>query len=153
MSDPVILDLGLVMRTVAARYQTSVDLIRGRRSTVAVIRARHVAMFLAHRLLPVKSSVEIGRAFHRDHTTVLAAVAKVEAQVMRDAGFAAELRRLEIELLAMAPVQDADMDAALRAAGTIAAEVNHALIHEAARDPKRFLERVGKLFGGAPCAG
>ncbi len=153
MSDPVILDLGLILRTVAARYQTSVDLMRGRRSTVAVIRARHVAMFLAHRLFPAKSSGEIARAFNRDHTTVLAAVAKVGVQAVRDAGFAAELLLLETELRAAALVPDADMEAALRAAGTIAAEVNHALIHEAAKDPKGFMERVGKLFGGAPCAG
>lgn len=52
------------------------DLMRGGRPA-QVADARHVAMAVVHRL-PLKcSSVRIGRMFHRDHTSVLHAIRKV----------------------------------------------------------------------------
>lgn len=53
--------------------------IMGRSQKAKVAHARHVAMFLIHR--KGHSLSEIGRFFGRDHTTVMAAVRKVEAML------------------------------------------------------------------------
>ena len=60
-----------------------------------VTRARHIAMFLARTHLQM-SLPELGRAFGgRDHTTVLASVAKIDSTRQQDASLQALLVRLE----------------------------------------------------------
>ncbi len=67
------------------------------------VRARHVGMFLA-RELTTYSLPEIARRFGKtDHTTVLHAVRKIEAQAAQDAGLQAELELLRAGI-AGAPV-------------------------------------------------
>ena len=144
--DLTVLDIGLIMRTVARRYQTTVELMRGRRNAEAVLKPRHMAIWLTYRLLPSRSSAEIGRAFNRDHTTILSAIKRVEERCLVDEVYAGELRHLEADLRAMALIPDADQDAALQTAATIASEVNHILTRSAAADPVGFMARVGKLF-------
>jgi chromosomal replication initiator protein len=56
-------------------------LARNRRPEVA--RARQVAMYLAHELSH-ESSAEIGRELHRDHSTVLHAIKRVQADLPTD---------------------------------------------------------------------
>ena len=56
---------------------------QGPRSNSPLLRARHIAMFVARHLTP-QSLPAIGRAFDRDHTTVLHAVRKVDQLVYRD---------------------------------------------------------------------
>ncbi len=64
----------------------------------AVVRPRQVAMYLA-KTLTHHSLPEIGRRFGpRDHTTVLAALRRVEARIARDPAFAAEVEGLRQEL-------------------------------------------------------
>lgn len=79
-----------IQRTVARHYNISrADMISARR-TANVVRPRQFAMYLAKKLTP-KSLPEIGRRFgHRDHTTVIHAVRKMEALVARDSALAAE---------------------------------------------------------------
>lgn len=48
-----------------------------------VTRARHIAMY-ASRLMTPHSLPTIGKAFHRDHTTVLIAVRQLDVKVNRD---------------------------------------------------------------------
>lgn len=62
---------------------TTREHLTGNNRTRATTFARHVAMYLARRMTPA-SLIEIGRAFDRDHTTVMAAVRRVEKMV--DAG-------------------------------------------------------------------
>lgn len=69
-----------VMEATAAFYQISIKelLIEGRQRDVVI--KRQVAMYLAKELT-LKSLTEIGRRFgDRDHTTVLHAVRKIEAE-------------------------------------------------------------------------
>lgn len=58
----------------------------------AVTRARHVAMYLA-RTHTTYSSPDIGRVFGVDHTTVLAAVVKMELE-LKDAQFAGRVKAI-----------------------------------------------------------
>ena len=73
-----------IIRAVSAHSRIPVrDLISARR-TANVVRPRQVAMYLA-RVLTLRSLPDIGRRFgNRDHTTILHAVRKIQAQV--DAG-------------------------------------------------------------------
>lgn len=71
-----------IQRAVAARYKVSrVDILSRRRDWQSTY-ARHVAMWIA-RHETLCSFPEIARAFHKDHTTVLYAVERVERLIRR----------------------------------------------------------------------
>jgi chromosomal replication initiator protein len=56
------------------------------RRTKAIVRPRHVAMYLSRALTP-RTLPEIGRRFgDRDHTTVLAAIRRIEGLMAQDEG-------------------------------------------------------------------
>ncbi|RYE86910.1 MAG: chromosomal replication initiator protein DnaA, partial [Myxococcales bacterium] len=59
--------------------------------------ARHIAMYLCKQKLPV-SFPEVGRAFGKDHTTVMSAVRKVESLRDQDAQVRAHLESIEKKL-------------------------------------------------------
>ena len=63
----------------------------------AVARPRQVAMYLARELTPL-SLPAIGRMFARDHTTVIHAIATVEAIMRSDPVFAASVAMLQRSL-------------------------------------------------------
>lgn len=66
-----------VLELVAAEAGVEpLELVRRGRSNARVVRARAVAMYLAREITDC-SLHEIGRAFRRDHTTVLAAHRRV----------------------------------------------------------------------------
>lgn len=87
-----------IQLAVCAHYGvTRIDMISARR-TADVVRPRQVAMYLA-KTLTVRSLPEIGRMFgHKDHTTVLHAVRKIEALIARDATIGATINALEIAI-------------------------------------------------------
>ena len=69
-----------IQETVCAEFGIELaDLLSDRRS-VAIVRPRQIAMWLARQLTP-KSIPMIGRCFNRDHTTVLHAVETVERRI------------------------------------------------------------------------
>jgi len=75
-----------------------IDIISQRR-TAAVIKPRHVAVYLA-RVLTVQSLPEIGRRFGgRDHTTILSAYRRTSGLIEHDPGFAAEVEALRLKIL------------------------------------------------------
>ena len=68
------------IRCVSEATGITVAQITGESRRAAIVKARHAAMYLAHRQFG-KSSTQIGIAFGgRDHTTVIAAVRNVEAR-------------------------------------------------------------------------
>lgn len=94
-----------VMVAVCERFEVSMVDLRGkdRHKTIAV--ARHIAMYLCkHRLRISPSFPEVGRAFgNRDHTTVMSAVRKIEAQRLSDPQVRAHVAALERTIGAAAP--------------------------------------------------
>jgi chromosomal replication initiator protein len=73
-----------VMKAVAQRYDTDIDALRSQRRDRDISTARQVAMYLC-RELTENSLIEIGAAIGgRDHSTVLRAIKKVEAQLFYD---------------------------------------------------------------------
>lgn len=84
----------VIKKVVAGHYCVRVNELESRRLTDAIVKPRHVAMYLT-RHLTAKSFPEIGRCFGgRDHTTVLHAVNSVEERLREDFALADELERI-----------------------------------------------------------
>ncbi len=66
-----------ILTVVARNYGVSVDDLKSKKKTDEIANARHVAIYIIRKLtdMPLKA---IGEIFHRDHTTILASVNKVE---------------------------------------------------------------------------
>jgi chromosomal replication initiator protein len=77
-----------IQRAVARQYNVSGSDVLSARRTANIVRPRQVGMYLA-KTLTLRSLPEIGRRYgHRDHTTVLHAVRKIEALIPKDADLA-----------------------------------------------------------------
>lgn len=80
-----------ILKFVSRHYNVSRADILSARRTRTIVRPRQIAMYLAKTMTP-RSLPEIGRRFGgRDHTTVLHAVRKIEAERAQDAKLADEL--------------------------------------------------------------
>jgi len=66
-----------IMRLTARCYELSVDDLRSRSRRAHIVKPRHFAMYLCRRYTDA-SLKEIGRAFGRDHTSVMHALHAVE---------------------------------------------------------------------------
>ena len=88
------LTLDAIVKTVSSYYDLRPSDLKGKSRRRQIARARQISMYLARRHLSL-SLVELGRAFSRDHTTVLASVRKIQDLVKTDAGIQAILTRLE----------------------------------------------------------
>ena len=85
-----------IQRKVAERYNIRLSEMMSKRRERSVVRPRQIAMFLAKNLT-TKSLPDIGRAFNRDHTTVLHGIKAVEDLRAEDPAFREEtddLRRM-----------------------------------------------------------
>ncbi|NCN06321.1 MAG: chromosomal replication initiator protein DnaA [Candidatus Pacebacteria bacterium] len=73
-----------VIKTVATHFSVKQLAIKGKSRVKNLVTARHIAMYLLKTELSLPL-VEIGRWFaNRDHTSVLHAVKKIEAELLRD---------------------------------------------------------------------
>lgn len=87
--DPCAVIIGIV----ATHYNFAPAMLQAPERTRDVATARHVAMWLCRQLTGV-SLMAIGRAFQRDHGTVLQAIRNVVNRVDTEPVFAAELLEL-----------------------------------------------------------
>ncbi len=84
-----------IQRAVSRHYDVSLMDILSDRRTARVVRPRQVAMYLTKKLT-LRSLPEIGRRFgHRDHTTVLHGVRKIEQLIPKDGELAADVDAIE----------------------------------------------------------
>ncbi len=82
-----------IQTVVAGQFGMTVLDLLSRRGARAIARPRQVAMWVC-RHSTLASLPEIGRAFGgRDHTTVMAAIARVDALMAADPAFAALVRQ------------------------------------------------------------
>lgn len=85
------------IRAVAEHYGLRITDIRSNRRHRAVARPRQVAMYLARNLLD-HSFPEIGRAFGRDHSTVMSACRRIESLRHEDPELAGQIKALRRRL-------------------------------------------------------
>lgn len=83
----------IIMMTASAFGVDYVDLVRVGGSR-RLVQPRHVAMYVSRQATSF-SLPDIARAFDNDHTTVIAAIKKVEARMAEDANFAALVQSLK----------------------------------------------------------
>lgn len=86
-----------IQSAVAARFGLDLAEMWSDRRQAAVAQPRQLAMYLAHRLT-LHSKNMIGRAFHRDRTTILHAIDVVQQRLAIDPDLADAVRQLEGEL-------------------------------------------------------
>lgn len=86
-----------IQRKVAEHYNIRVAEMTSKRRDRPVVRPRQIAMYLAKELT-IKSLPDIGRAFDRDHTTVIHAVKAIEQLRKEDPGFKEETDALRRSL-------------------------------------------------------
>lgn len=92
------LDVSTIVKRVALAFGVSETELLGASRLRGVLRSRQVAMFLARELTGL-SLPRLGAAFGgRDHTTVLHACRKVEAEMAFDAGLATRVREVRAGL-------------------------------------------------------
>lgn len=100
--------LGEISDVVCRHYHVSEIDLRSRRRTKDMIEPRHVALFLARKLTTF-SLPDIAKYYgDRDHTTILHAVRKMDAQVRMDAGAAETVLALETAARALARLRVAE---------------------------------------------
>jgi chromosomal replication initiator protein len=86
-----------IVLKVAAAFDVKPKELKGLSRLRSVMLARQVAMYLAHDVAKF-SLPAVGRAFDRDHSTVLHAVRKVRELRAEDRGFAGTVRQIAEEL-------------------------------------------------------
>jgi chromosomal replication initiator protein len=87
-----------IQKAVAAYFSISVDDLVSKRRSQAVVRPRHIAMYLA-KSLTTRSLPDIGRRFGgRDHSTVIHAVRKITGQLPADAALADDVEAVKRRL-------------------------------------------------------
>ena len=85
-ADEKVITIEHIQRKVSEFFGLKLADMRARRRTKAVAFPRQIAMYFARQLTNA-SLTEVGRAFDKDHTTVLHAVTKVETLIRQDAKF------------------------------------------------------------------
>jgi chromosomal replication initiator protein len=85
-ADEKVITIEHIQRTVAGSFGLKLADMRTRTRTKAVAFPRQIAMYFARQLTHA-SLTEVGRAFDKDHTTVLHAVTKIEAMMREDPKF------------------------------------------------------------------
>ncbi|MBF2754448.1 MAG: ATP-binding protein [Gammaproteobacteria bacterium AqS3] len=91
---PMSMDIGTIKKIVAETYHFSQAELTGKSRKKAVVRARHIAMYLC-KTLTQSSYPDIGDSFNRDHTTVIHAVEKIQGELDEgDTALNNELQRL-----------------------------------------------------------
>jgi chromosomal replication initiator protein len=92
------LPLDDILAAVAQHTHVTADEIRGAKRHASLVRARHIAMYLAKQLGRA-SLPEIGRFFgNRDHSTVLHAVRKIDREIRHDESVRADVETLRLKL-------------------------------------------------------
>lgn len=92
---------------VSLRYGVSLLAIKSLVRTRYVLRARHIAQYLA-RELTTHSFPAIAREFNRDHSTIIHACGRIEQMMADNPAFAEEVRALRDEI-EQQPAADARM--------------------------------------------
>ena len=85
-ADEKVITIEHIQRTVSGFFGLRLADMRARTRTKAVAFPRQIAMYFARQLTHA-SLTEVGRAFDKDHTTVLHAVTKIETLIREDAKF------------------------------------------------------------------
>jgi chromosomal replication initiator protein len=88
-----VLSAATIGELVSGQFKVSLEDLRSRSRKRAIAFPRQVAMYLARKYTG-ESLVDIGKAFNRDHSTVLHAIKTVSSQLVRNSSVGAQLEIL-----------------------------------------------------------
>lgn len=91
-----------IIQVCASAFGVSIESILGRDRSIHVAAARQVSMTLSYELL--RSSVQVGRRFKRDHATVFHACRAVQSRIDTDPAFASTVESIVARLKTEIPV-------------------------------------------------
>jgi chromosomal replication initiator protein len=94
---PPVLRIKPIQQAVAEYYSINPKEILRQRRFLEIARPRQVAMYLPN-LLTKKTLPEIGRAFRKDHTTVIHALRRIEELIKQDEELAEDIMFLTQQL-------------------------------------------------------
>lgn len=90
--------IAVTQKVICEHYGISVMLLLGERRTSDLVRPRHIAMFLAHKIT-ARSLPYLGRRFGgKDHTTIMNAVHNIADAYEKDVAFAVIIDELEAKI-------------------------------------------------------
>ncbi len=90
-----ILTIDSIAKTVSSYYKLPLGDIRGKNRKAELVLARHIAMYLIHKLLK-KTLEEIGDYFNkRDHSTVIHAIDKMKKRIKEEGSFSQLIYEIE----------------------------------------------------------
>jgi chromosomal replication initiator protein len=84
-SEPVKVDVDVLIQVVADHFKMKVADILGKKRNKEIVMPRQVAMYLAREMASM-SYPDIGRAFGRDYTTVIHSYEKIKSEIKKDSG-------------------------------------------------------------------
>jgi len=94
-----IIPIGAILGACAVFYGVPISSLFADRRTLEIVKARHIAMYLAKELTP-RSLPDIGRRIGgKDHTTVLHGVRKIAALIKQDPNLAAEVATIRARIV------------------------------------------------------
>ena len=86
-----------IQKICANHYKVSIQDLKSRSRTRPLVTARQVAMFIIKKHLD-KSLVDIGRAFCKDHTTVMSALRRIDTQLSKDSDLKKDIDDIETRI-------------------------------------------------------
>ena len=92
-SEPVSVTVDKIIDVVSKHYGITVEDLKSKKRTAAIAMARHVAIYMIRNMTDM-SLPAIAKVFSRDHTTIMASLDKVEAEMKGNAALDVEIREL-----------------------------------------------------------
>jgi len=137
----------MIQQVVADHFKLRIEMMRSDRRAIRFARPRQIAMYLAHTMLPLRSLPVIGKAFGRDHTTVMHAVERIGDLIIRRSEMAEEIRVLQRKVIAAGRL-DLQSEMAMEIADSTAQALRGALFDAARSDPAGFITAIAAAVAG-----
>lgn len=92
-SEPVSVTVDKIIEQVSRHYGISVDDMKSKKRNASIAKARHTSIYMIRKLTDM-SLPAIAKIFNRDHTTIMASLDKVEAEIKSNPTVDIEIKEL-----------------------------------------------------------
>jgi Bacterial dnaA protein helix-turn-helix len=134
-----------IQLVVASHFNVTIAALLGNQRSRAIVIPRSIAMLLCRDLLPSRSYPELGKAFNRDHTSVMAGCIRAQERILGDSTLRVAVSRIRKELAHSHDVSDISSTAYLYAEAIVDAFRRSVMILAAA-DAAGFIRRAAIII-------
>jgi len=97
-SDQKVITIESITKAVSGYYKLTMGDIKGKTRKKEIALGRHIAMYMAHKILK-KTLEEIGEFFdNRDHSTVIHGIRKIDSMIKKDSALSQQIYEIESRL-------------------------------------------------------